>query len=328
MPNTPRLGAPEWAISQALPETTGNEIIRFVEQGAGFFVVKNKTLTAPPVSPAEGDAHIVAATATGAWTGHEKSIAFYMGGAWSFIVPIEGSHADCQADDTTYRYSGSAWAAATAAGSLLAANNLSDVASASTSRTNLGATDVGENVFTLADPSAITFIRINADNTVDTLDAAAFRAAIGAGTGSGGGDMLGANNLSDVANAATAGANIRPIESLGLACSDETTALAAGAAKLTFRMPYGFVLTAVRASLTTAQTSGSIFTVDINETGSTILSTKLTIDNTEKTSTTAAAPAVVSDANLADDAEMTIDIDQIGDGTAKGLKVYLIGHRA
>jgi hypothetical protein len=115
---------------------------------------------------------------------------------------------------------------------------------------------------------------------------------------------------------------------LVVAASDETTALTAGTAKITFRMPRAVTLTAVRASLTTAQASGSIFTVDINESGTSILSTKLTIDNTEKTSTTAATPPVISDANLADDAEMTIDIDQIGDGTAKGLKVTLIGTRA
>jgi hypothetical protein len=115
---------------------------------------------------------------------------------------------------------------------------------------------------------------------------------------------------------------------LVVAASDETTALTTGTAKITFRMPRAVTLTSVRASLTTAQASGSIFTVDINEAGTSILSTKLTIDNTEKTSTTAATPPVISDANLADDAEMTIDIDQIGDGTAKGLKVTLIGTRA
>lgn len=114
-------------------------------------------------------------------------------------------------------------------------------------------------------------------------------------------------------------------QSIIIACSDETTALATGAAKVTFRMPFGFTLSAVRASLTTAQASGSILTIDINEGGTSILSTKLTIDNTEKTSTTAATAAVISDANLADDAEITIDIDQIGDGTATGLKVALIG---
>jgi hypothetical protein len=93
-------------------------------------------------------------------------------------------------------------------------------------------------------------------------------------------------------------------------------------------MPYAMTITAVRASLSTAQASGSIFTVDINEGGTTILSTKLTIDNTEKTSTTAATAAVISDTALADDAEITIDIDQIGNGTAKGLKVTIIGTRA
>jgi hypothetical protein len=51
-------------------------------------------------------------------------------------------------------------------------------------RTNLGATTVGSNFFTLTNPTAITFPRINADNTVSTLDAATFRTAIGAGTSS------------------------------------------------------------------------------------------------------------------------------------------------
>jgi hypothetical protein len=109
-----------------------------------------------------------------------------------------------------------------------------------------------------------------------------------------------------------------------LACSDETTALTAGTAKVTFRAPRAMVITGVRASLTTAQTSGSIFTVDINDSGTSILSTKLTIDNTEKTSTTAATLPVISDTAIADDAEITIDIDQIGDGTAKGLKVTIL----
>ena len=117
-------------------------------------------------------------------------------------------------------------------------------------------------------------------------------------------------------------------EYLVCAASDESTALTAGTAKVTFRMPYAMTLSAVRCSLTTAQTSGSIFTVDIKDSGTTILSTKLTIDNTEKTSTTAATAAVISDTALADDTEITIDIDQIGDGTAKGLKITLIGTRA
>jgi len=114
-------------------------------------------------------------------------------------------------------------------------------------------------------------------------------------------------------------------EAFVVACSDETTALTTGVNKVKWRMPYAFNVVTVRASLSTAQASGSIFTVDINESGTSIISTKLTIDNTESTSTTAATPAVISDSSLADDAEMSVDIDQIGDGTAKGLKIELIG---
>jgi hypothetical protein len=112
---------------------------------------------------------------------------------------------------------------------------------------------------------------------------------------------------------------------LVIACSDEITPITAAANKVKFRMPYAMTVSEVRASLSTAQTSGSIFTVDIHESGTTILSTKLTIDNTETTSTTAAAAAVISDTALADNAEITIDVDQIGDNTAKGLKVTIIG---
>ena len=119
-------------------------------------------------------------------------------------------------------------------------------------------------------------------------------------------------------------ANVK--QSFIIACSDETTALTTGTAKATFRMPYAFTLTAVRASVTTAPT-GSVLTVDINEGGTSILSTKLTIDATEKTSTTAATAAVISDTSLADDAEITIDIDGVGSTVAgAGLKVTLIGY--
>ena len=115
---------------------------------------------------------------------------------------------------------------------------------------------------------------------------------------------------------------------IGVACSDETTDLATGTGVVTFRMPHAMTLTAVRASVTTAPT-GSTIIVDINEGGTSVLSTKLSIDASEKTSTTAATAAVISDSALADDAEITIDIDQVGSTVAgAGLKVWLIGTRA
>lgn len=118
---------------------------------------------------------------------------------------------------------------------------------------------------------------------------------------------------------------VRIPEVIVIPVGDETTAISTGTAKVTFRMPWAMTVTAVRASLTTASSSG-LPTVDINETATTILSTKLTIDANELTSTTAATPAVISDSALADDAEITIDIDVAGTG-AKGLKVAIIGYR-
>jgi len=69
-------------------------------------------------------------------------------------------------------------------GILPVANGGTNANSASGARTSLGATTVGGNMFTLTNPSAVTFPRFNADNTVSALDAATFRSAIGAGTSS------------------------------------------------------------------------------------------------------------------------------------------------
>lgn len=111
-----------------------------------------------------------------------------------------------------------------------------------------------------------------------------------------------------------------------VAASDETTALTTGTAKVTFRMPYAMTLTAVRGSLTTAATGATLFQFDVNEGGTTIFSTEPTFDASEKTTTTAATPSVLSDTALADDAQMTVDIVAVGSTIAgAGLKVCLIG---
>lgn len=112
-----------------------------------------------------------------------------------------------------------------------------------------------------------------------------------------------------------------------VAASDETSNLTTGTAKVTFRMAYAMTLTAVRASLSTAQTSGTLVTVDINLNGTSVLGTKLTFDNGQKTTTTATTPATITTSALTDDGEITIDIDAIGLAGAKGLKITLIGVR-
>ena len=120
--------------------------------------------------------------------------------------------------------------------------------------------------------------------------------------------------------------NTQP-EVIQVAASDETSNLTTGTAKVTFRMPYAMTLTAVRASLSTAQTSGTLVTVDINLNGTSVLGTKLTFENGQKTTTTATTPATITTSALTDDGEITIDIDAIGLAGAKGLKITLIGTR-
>lgn len=105
------------------------------------------------------------------------------------------------------------------------------------------------------------------------------------------------------------------------AMSDETTALTAGTGRLTLRVLRARAIIGVRANLKTASSSG-VVTVDINRNGASILSTPITIDANERTSVTAAVPAVLSATTLADDDELSFDIDTAGTG-AVGLKVTL-----
>ena len=110
-----------------------------------------------------------------------------------------------------------------------------------------------------------------------------------------------------------------------VACSDETTDLTTGQ-KVQFRTPFGFTVSGVRASLTTAATGASLFTVDIEQGGVSILSTPITIDSGETTSVTAATPPVISTTALTNDSIITIDVDQIGNTTSgQGLKVTILG---
>lgn len=110
-----------------------------------------------------------------------------------------------------------------------------------------------------------------------------------------------------------------------LVCGDETTAITVGTDKVKIRAPYAIAIQSCKCSLSTAQASGSIFTVDILVSGVSILSTKLTITNVDTTSTLAIVAPVLSVATIVVDAEISISVTQIGNGTAKGLKVCLLG---
>jgi hypothetical protein len=152
--------------------------------------------------------------------------------------------------------------------------------------------------------AAIAYSKLNLSNSIVT------------------GDIVnGTIALADIANAAKT-------EALIIAAGDETTAIDVADGKTEFQIPYAFTLTEVRATLTTAGSTSGVTTIDIEDDGATIFSTLLTIDSTEKTSTSAATPAVISGATLADGSIMKVNVDVISGGASEaGLKIYLIGYQ-
>ena len=121
-------------------------------------------------------------------------------------------------------------------------------------------------------------------------------------------------------------------EAIGIAGGDETTVLAVADGVTEFQLPYGFELTSVRATLTTAGTTSGVTTIDIEDDGTSIFATLLTIDATEKTSTSAATAfdftASASSLTLGDGSVMKINVDVLSAGaTEAGLKIWLIGYQ-
>jgi hypothetical protein len=213
---TPRLGAPELVSGQATPETTVNEQIRYIESGAGHFIFKDRDLATPPGSPADGDCYLVAASPTGAWAGQAGKIAFRVNTAWAFITAIEGFTAWINDENVFVGYDGAAW------------NTLS---SPSGSYQPL---DSDLTAIAGLTPSQGDILYYNATQWT----------RLAAGTS---GQFL--KTLGAGANPAWASPNGTQTETFILACSDETTALTTGTSKVTFRMPYAFTVTEVRASL-------------------------------------------------------------------------------
>ena len=124
----------------------------------------------------------------------------------------------------------------------------------------------------------------------------------------------------------SASGNIAPTLSFIVSLTAEDGDLTVADNLAQIRMPFAFTLTEVRAFVNTAPV-GAALTFDITEAGSTVLSTLITIDVTEKTSQSAATPPVISDASLADDAIIGFNCDVIGSSTAgAGAKIMLIGY--
>lgn len=86
---TAKLDLPYILPAQAQKHVTHNDALRMLDAVVQVGVL-DRHLAAPPTAPAEGDRHIPAAGASGAWTGQSGKIAAFQDGAWAFYAPQTG----------------------------------------------------------------------------------------------------------------------------------------------------------------------------------------------------------------------------------------------
>jgi hypothetical protein len=105
---TTHLLLPYILASQAQKHVTHNEALRLLDAMVQLSVL-DRTRTAPPVSPTDGDRHIVASGATGLWAGWDLNVAFWVDGVWMRLVPRPGWLAWIAAEQAFVVWNGSAW---------------------------------------------------------------------------------------------------------------------------------------------------------------------------------------------------------------------------
>lgn len=120
MSETPRLTLPLILAEQAQKHVTHNEALTDLDVLVQLSVIAETA--DPPPAPAEGDAYLCAAAATGAWSGQDGAIAHFAGGAWRFYLPQEGWRAWIAGDGSLRVFASGAWTII--AGSGLTLDNL------------------------------------------------------------------------------------------------------------------------------------------------------------------------------------------------------------
>jgi len=110
MATTPGLSVTELVDNADGNESVVNEGFRRLEVFAGRAII-DRDLTAPPGSPTDGDAYIVAGSATGDWATHDNDVAWDQAGTWKFQTPFEGMELWAADEDTRVLWDGAAWVA-------------------------------------------------------------------------------------------------------------------------------------------------------------------------------------------------------------------------
>ena len=115
---SPNLALPLLSTAQAQKHVTVNDAISRLD-GLVQLSVKDRNLTAPPASPAEGEQYIVATGGANAWSGWDSDVVLFTGGAWVRHSPQEGWRVWVEDESVLLVRSGGAWVTLDAALNLL-----------------------------------------------------------------------------------------------------------------------------------------------------------------------------------------------------------------
>jgi hypothetical protein len=114
---TSNLLLPYILAAQAQKHVTHNEALRKLDALVQISVV-DRDLAAPPASTAEGARYIIAASPTGAWTGHADKLAAWQDGAWAIYPPRKGWLAWVEDEGAPVAWNGTAWVTIGGSGSV------------------------------------------------------------------------------------------------------------------------------------------------------------------------------------------------------------------
>lgn len=108
MTSSPNLDLPFLLPSQALKHITHNEALLALDALVQL-AVRDRDLAAPPLGPEEGDRYLVAAGASGAWSGKADQIAAFAAGGWAFHAPRIGWQCFVADEATMLIWTGTEW---------------------------------------------------------------------------------------------------------------------------------------------------------------------------------------------------------------------------
>ena len=114
---TTHLLLPYILAAQAQKHITHNDALRLLDAMVQLSVLDGNR-TAPPLSPVDGDRHIVAPAATGVWAGWDLNVAFWVDGVWMRLVPRPGWTAWSIADAAHTVWTGTGWVTVGGSGSV------------------------------------------------------------------------------------------------------------------------------------------------------------------------------------------------------------------